>query len=1838
METLAGIIDSHNGDLSDMSKIGPLISKVVLSEEEIAGACMLITMHPEWDGAAIGKVLNASFPRGVFAWDMVMPLLEKPISSLRMTIKSPQSLANVMQFIYNYDPQNIKEIGEMLFTRKWTDLQYQIDILANASVPIFSSLVDTSLLGLTKVIDADLFSNAPPHIKSMIPNFIAQPLNYRELIHSSLDAVIREEPNASVAKGFLDSQAKMVPEIFILGSVTIPKPWTMLLERINKNFFELFFSGQATSSLVFYGLSKVAKEFLFESMIDSCERDLTAAPRALLVCQENNLFDEAISLNNFNFTIDLAAAADRKGIYSFENFLRTSHQKYGNDFLIALLDFLGSRATVEYSQNQPGGIQGGFNLRSVAAALSFIASADLPQDRVEQLKSIQIQCLQAFPRLINFGQGHDAAIIAHTNSFSPDVEREMKLYYQQMYERQIEIRDIITMLQRLKQSDDSHDQDVFACMVHSLFDEYRFFPEYPLNALAATAVLFGSLIHYKLIEGMPLSIALRFVLDSVKQPPDSNMFKFGLQALFEFRERLNEFPKYCSLLLNIPGLQSQQQFYQQIKDAVADNDVDSSSNQVPPSFGITDDQTNDTSQPVFSAISADVIIGDDLAQEEPNESISDKILFSINNIAQNNVVAKSKEMTAILDPKYFNWFASHIVGLRSKQEPNYHSLYISMLQSIGNMTLENCCIKVTYTNIIQLLNSPDTVNSSEKRNQLKNLGQWLGSLLLGRNKPILHKNIAFKKLLVEGYDLDRLPVVLPFVCKILERSSLSTVFLPPNPWLMGIIQVLAELYKFADLKLNLKFEIEVLCNQLKLDIEEIEVSTIIRNHPNQDEIANQNLALEMEKLRLQQGAGDVIDTRPQLSEAIDARASEVATDTSPYFSLVSHLVLKGNSAYVTHTGLKRIFQLAIDKSIREILQPVVDRSVTIATIATRELITKDFALEPDEQKMRIAAQNLVRVLAGNISLATCKDPLRESLAAHLRALMVANGYGEDAALMEQILIAVNDNVDSVYAIVEKAAIEKSYPEIEEALMPGILSRKRHRESHSPQPFMDLQLTSRYALQLPDPFRLTPGGLSAQQFSIYEGFGKYGPEDYSVEVPTGVDVLSNNEAVVPSDTTATGGYDLDAVNRQRQNSQGLLEQTILQMQHGIETLNKLVAEAKETSFKQLAPNHPIRVLLERMLVLAVDSALREQVILKTSQITVSALFTASETQLAREVLCTLLEKLCSISSPTAKEVILWLIYSDDERKYNVPVIITLIKSNLITVSEIDSSLAEQISAKVVSAIVFAAGLIYETVLGDEPCALRTDFTGCLEAMEILAKEDPPNQIAQKLLQSLDTASAVTFDKQQSPLTLKEQLTYIFAEWTRLWQHSAKSERMCHLFVYQLSQYGILSDLDDLCALIRVSLKIATKSYNLLSSESSDMSHAFAAVDALAGLIALVIRSTEEMDLKSRIEYSRNIFSVIALVFAAEHEDEWENFNERAYFRLFSTMLFEFEVASDNEDSTFLSQLYILMANIFKTLQPLAFPGFSFSWVSLISHRYFLPRLLELRDKIGWSHMCDLLKQLVEFQGTYVEDKNFPEPIAVMYRGTLRIFLIMLHDYPEFLIENHYKLCNVFPLSFVQLRNLVLSAFPRNMELPDPLTQGLKVDRLPEIRESPKVAFDPAEDLTRLGLLKLVDSYLKSPSSAVIKGIMSGMVLKKPKNQTGVGFKTVRIDQIAVNALVLYVGIQATATDKSKPESETAIVFNRESAHLALLTQLMAESNTEGRYFLCEAIANQLRYPNRHTHFFSCVTLSIFGSHGSTSFNEKKQDVQHLLTRVLLERIICNRPHPVSTSLFDAKELC
>ena len=335
--------------------------------------------------------------------------------------------------------------------------------------------------------------------------------------------------------------------------------------------------------------------------------------------------------------------------------------------------------------------------------------------------------------------------------FPRDIEEEANSYFEKIYSKELSVKEMIDGLTRFKNSKNPREQEVFACMIHNLFDEYRFFPNYPDKELTLTAILFGSLIQYQLVAFYHLGTALRYVLEALRKPVGSKMFKFGLQALLQFQSRLGEWPQYCSHLIQITHL------HQVFPDLIAYIRQILMSN--PGAAAIKDGSVMSETMPnqevirkkpedgLFSSISLDAFPEEmSLSKESPapSEGIQDKLLFIVNNITDTNMGEKMKELTNLLKEEYQPWFSQYLVTKRAAVEPNYHPIYISLLFGLQRKAVERLVLYETFSSIKELVYSDKTVSSSSERTLLKNLGAWLGGITIARNKPILFKHISFR--------------------------------------------------------------------------------------------------------------------------------------------------------------------------------------------------------------------------------------------------------------------------------------------------------------------------------------------------------------------------------------------------------------------------------------------------------------------------------------------------------------------------------------------------------------------------------------------------------------------------------------------------------------------------------------------------------------------------------------------------------------------------------------------------------------------------------------------------------------------------------------------------------------------------------------------------------------------------------------------------------------------------------------------------------------------------------------------------------------------------------------
>merc|ERR1712012_707134 len=177
-------------------------------------------------------------------------------------------------------------------------------------------------------------------------------------------------------------------------------------------------------------------------------------------------------------------------------------------------------------------------------------------------------------------------------------------------------------------------------------------------------------------------------------------------------------------------------------------------------------------------------------------------------------------------------------------------------------------------------------------------------------------------------------------------------------------------------------------------------------------------------------------------------------------------------------------------------------------------------------------------------------------------------------------------------------------------------------------------------------------------------------------------------------------------------------------------------------------------------------------------------------------------------------------------------------------------------------------------------------------------------------------------------------------------------------------------------------------------------------------------------------------------------------------------------------------------------------------------------------------------------------------------------------------------------------------------------------LPDISIAPRTVANYAA-LIKPGFKKDLDSYLKNRSPVSFLSELRDNLLLANSNPAAAAASGEqpgnRYNIQLINALVMHVGTSAIQFIRSKGHASPTMHSIAHSSHMDIFQNLAVDLETEGRYLFLNSIANQLRYPNSHTQYFSCTLLLLFAE-------ANQEAIQEQITRVLLERLIVNRPHP------------
>lgn len=1744
----------------------------------------------------------------------------------------------------NFDIQN-------LWSGQWQFAETQLSFVVAFLLTTPQELDVTRIPNLRQAFTLANFEGASESIRAFAAEAVNHPLVSRDATEALFTMIFRSQDTYNHAQMLGIPELIINPNmtIFVCAASAVPKPWAPLQEQALKQLFYPFLDKQhANYDFVMHSLWMHDKNWVAARLVEFYDQRPTLLDRIFEHAQEQGWLELLLTIPS-KFAVDLATYAHGKGHCNLQEWAQPHIADMGQPaFARAMQDFLATKLDDEQAIQQEHAEPSIPPLAVKTVHLLLLMIGDVLPD--QETGPCYRQCLQRYARLFNYGESDKIDAILDSrgeygNGLPEEAGSKMEEQYKDMYGGKTNPEQLVSELKRLKESEDPEDQDLFAAMLQGLFDEYNCFGEYPNEALATTAVLFGGLLQFHVLSSVAEHAAIHMIFQAVSEyGPDDPMYRFGLQAMIHLTGRLEEWPHVADRILHTANLRGTQVIpiaEAAVKKAQQDNADMNGDALNGLTNGVADeDFLADSTVPSFSCINVDQPPKDQV-YENPDEDTSDKVMFVLNNVSKRNFEEKFKDLDNALEHKHYQWFAHYLVEELAKTQANFQSLYLQLLDSFGQKSLWAEVLRQTYASAAKMLNAESTMSSAPERVNLKNIATWLGSLTLARDRPILHRNLSFKDLLIEGNDTQRLLVAIPFTCKTLVHAGKSRIFKPPNPWIMELLGVLSELYNCFELKLNLKFEIEMLCKDLGTNIKDIEPLDVIRSRPL---VQPDNMLQPYLPDSGQDGFGDMhlmgLAKRPPNERFSPENVIQALPDLSGMLQIPQ---ATGN---ITQPQLRNIFVSAAQQAIYEIIAPVVERSVTIAAISTSELIQKDFATEVDVEKLLSSAHTMVKKLSGCLALVTCKEPLRMSIMNNIRILAARSL--PDQLPEGQIIMFVNDNIDTVCGLVEQQAAEHSMAEINAQLAQALEDRRRHAAERPSSPYNQPPIT-KWAQLIAPPFAQQPNGLNGTQLALYEDFGRQArvaPTQHASEQSVDSarqlpDVLS--DSYLPNLPTPA-----EAPALPRQTPQQRQLQT-LQAQQGQQQVNEYAEtpqlgqqivdafrdlqlatrESPEMHIGEIGQDASVRRIFARLMAL-VDSAGMHKDDLCTSvgMHCLNAVVTEAPSRLEIEVFVGLMRHLYAVSAPTARVMSMQLAALDDQRLCNAPLVITLMQEKLMDKQYIDHAASRLVRQHSVSVLPFLRDFFEEVLSSDKVLAFHSDYVLIydalrawleygLESLHAPDEEDQdrdivPPEIVEKLqhlMSILQKPSSQPNGLPSPPIDEKQdRLDYVFEEWITLQRKDTPAH--CYTaFIKQLHEQHLLDNAEDNIAFWRRGIEISLAFFDKeANTPYATPDSPYVKIDALSKLMAYLVTCQNSPVGVVDGRRSKSLDSIVRLVVLIMNDyqnKQRERFNARFYFRLFSTLICEVHALNrmHPQQDFELSQVFAIAL---QALQPRYFPAFLYSWLALISHRLFVPAFLagNGRTNSGWQTYLKLLSLLMENLGKMLASAEASPVTQDFYRGVARIFMMLHHDFPEFLIENHLQLNTYIPASCHQLHNIVNSAVPRQLmtSQPDPFQSGLKINRLEQVRQAPVVFPDLEKILESFGVREVMQRVCTGPANELASDEINTLVSAIDRAE-GPG------ERLLLNAIVLYVGVNATKTSSS---------FSSPAPPARLLEAIFRDIGSEARYQLATAMVNQLRYVNAHMHYFATALQHYFlvGA----------EEVQQTILRVLVERLGVPRPHP------------
>jgi CCR4-NOT transcription complex subunit 1 len=1383
---------------------------------------------------------------------------------------------------------------------------------------------------------------------------------------------------------------------------------------------------------------------------------------------------------------------------------------------------------------------------------------EISQVNADKIRAIYDRLVKLYPEL------NQASIK------QPDAKANEML--EKLYFDKYSIDDFINQVHRLKNSARNRDTEILSCILINLMNEYRYFKDFPEKELQITADVYGKMIKHRIVDGRSQIIFLKGLTDCLDM--QGQMFEFGIRGLSHFITDLDlnlSSENYKMLFANERVREHHHELLHELylkldhagKLGIIPDEHIRALNRVR--------QANTHRREVLEPGNADdrrypektlmefllKTYNESIRGDGVSESDMEALNFVLNSLTPSR--SDNTEFDRIInDRKLTLRFSKLLVYKRVPTENSLHNLYAklvykSMIKGLYQTVYRDSMVMLNQ--VIDFVNMRDQM-SVEEKNCMKFCGKWVGQITFGLNRPIQLRHLNFKKKVLEAVERKKVMNIISLLCAFLSSIDDSEFFKPRIPCVNALIDLLREVNQLPTTPQTCKVFVEVLNNDLKVRAGEIHEFKWLSRHLPPD--------------------------RRNLPAVTDDIGSHIRIDLGK--------MVENDHNGKFHNDLRQMVTAAIEASLNDVRQAIINRTLKNTLETTKMLVFKDFCIESDENKLITAVQSMITNLTWNLAMITCKEPLRVNILKKLDlSLSIQTNMDENTRKLLCNSL-VSSNLEVAVSLLKKKVIEISLKEVEEdrEIQAEIAKRKQARESKTRFINENFQKLQRDLPKLLKP-RLDCGDLEC--VDIYNN-----PMPNAFEIlPAKVEpVVAEQPAAQVSAQPPTGEDEIithlvGCVDQELKNPTGA--EQLVKFEKALQLLTQTLTRSKNS--EALAVQITVKILPYLL---------------------------QKEPNLAVEIILCCQSKNPKITSLVSK----WLF--ETNAYTNPDLIIVLLQKSLLNYQEFDDKFSQKLLDWNPQAIICISEVLKQIVLHVKIFELtsfpkivrKIQTTGRQERLNTLTEDaiifvkNVCNYLEEQSQYNMMKLNMINMESQFEKLTshvreyfekldanIFRECTNFLKDWT-----SFRSINEANLIIQKVKKAPYFEEEKELKMFFSYLVDICVSKcfIDVGNAPQNFTTLDYTYIDALSRFFIVLASSFKEDQAKNDSILEAIIITII-ITLTKQHNFETDlPFNSKPYFRLLNNIMVECEKQSSVSRG-------IIFIQALKILHPIKYPRFAFAWLNLISSKLLL-NFLNTRPQEVMNEYTQLFLYLITFYKDIFTPKLMErQEIRMFYVGTVRLLLVLQNDYPHFICENVFVFLEEMPSYLKHMRNIVLSTYPSDMKLPIPFSaETQNIISSQKFRSLPPLNGRIEIRVRSYNIFTLMVSYIKNKSQDDLQAIINSFYNQNFNGTSQIVLPLLRSFVYSVPQVVY------------SYQNLAFHIFNgyREQS-IALFANILKAGHYELNDKMINAIMDNLTYPNQVTFYFTQLIVHLL--------NQSQDDrlIEQILKN-LFERLIIDKPHP------------